>query len=836
MKLTWTNKFWQFNSSVLFSLLAASPVVAQINSDATLPHNSSVTAMPGEVIQIDGGTRAGNNVFHSFSDFSVPTGGTAFFNNATDIQNIFSRVTGSSITHIDGILRTTGNANLFLLNPNGIVFGNHAQLTIGGSFLATTASSINFADGTNFSANTFLTNSLLSVSVPVGLGFGSNPGAIRVQGTGNSINTNNTNFLFSPIIRGSTSTGLQVSPGKMLALIGGDIALEGGIMIADSGQIELGSVGEGVVSLSPNNYGWNFEYEGVSAFKDIQLSQRALADASGNGSGSIQVQGRNVSLRDGSVILIQNQGSQPANKISVNASESLELNGSSSDENVASSILTESLGSGNGGDITVFTKRLLALNGADILTRTFSSNTTAKGGDITINAIDLVKLSGFSPINYFTSNIAASTFSSANAGNVAVSTEQLTHEQGGNIGSGTFGTGNGGTVIVNASKFIELIGVEPINLAPSRIIAVTANAGNASKLIINTSRLTLRDGGRATSATLASGNAGSVTINATDSVEVTGTVPGSINPSLIDSSANISDKIIREILKLPEVPSGESGDVTINTGRLIVTNGGLVDVRNDGTGNAGKLIVNANSISLDNSGGITAATTSGSGGNITLNTQQLHLRHNSGITATAGSNGNGGNLNINANTIVALENSNITANANLGTGGNIQINTQGLFNSPSSLITASSNAGIQNQGIVNVKILGFDVNNSLTPITENLVSTEEAISGSCLASSNKQQGRFVVTGTGGVAPTPYEPLTGIYNLMEVKPLAANSSTVPTQVKPETAAWKIGDAIVEATAILRTPDGKVRLGSSPENATPESANSLVCHAEGDSPKL
>jgi len=835
MKLTWTNKIWQVNSSVLFSLLAASPVVAQINPDATLPNNSSVTPMPGNVIQIDGGTRAGDNLFHSFSEFSVATGGTAFFNNATDIQNIFSRVTGSSVTNIDGILRTTGTANLFLLNPNGIIFGNNAQLNMGGSFLATTASSINFADGTNFSANTSLSNSLLTVSVPVGLGFGSNPGAIRVQGTGDSISTRNPDFLFSPIIRGSTSTGLQVSPGKMLALIGGDIALEGGILQADSGQIELGSVGEGVVSLSPNNYGWNFEYEGVSAFKDIQLSQRALADASGNGSGSIQVQGRNVSLRDGSVILIQNQGNQPANKISVNASDSLELNGSSSDGDVDSRILTESLGSGNGGDITVFTKRLLAQNGGDIYTRTFSADRAAKGGDITINAIDLVKFSGVSPSNNSPSIIAASTSSFGKAGNVAVLTGQLILEQGGEVISGTFGAGDGGNVTVNASESIELIGVNLRSFAPSAVSAVSFNAGNAGNLIINTSRLTLRDGGRADSATLASGNAGSVTINATDSVEVTGTVPGSINPSLIDSSANITDKIVQELLKLPPVPSGESGDVTINTGRLIVTNGGLVTVRNDGSGNAGNLIVKANSISLDNSGGITAATTSGGGGNITLNTQQLQLRHNSLITATAGSNGNGGNLNINANTIVALENSNITANANLGIGGNIQINTQGLFNSPSSLITASSNAGIQNQGIVNVRTLGFDVDNSLTPITENLVSTEEAIAGSCLASSNKQQGRFIVTGAGGVASTPYEPLPGRYSVMGVKPLAANSSAVPTQVKPETAAWKIGDAIVEANSILRTPDGKVLLGSAPENATPVSTNSLVCHAEADSPK-
>ncbi len=823
MKLPWTKKFLVFQG-VLLSLLAPSPTAAQINPDTTLPHNSLMTPV-GNVLQIDGGTRAGNNLFHSFTQFNVPTGGTAFFNNALDVSNIFSRVTGGSVSNIDGILRANGTANLFILNPNGIIFGKNAQLNIGGSFLGSTASSLNFADGTEFSANTSLPNSLLTVSVPVGLGFGSNPGAIRVQGNGNSISINNS--LFLPATRGSNSTGLQVSPGKVLALIGGDIALEGGIMSAESGQIELGSVGEGVVSLSSTNSGWNFGYEGVSSFKNIQLSQRALVDASGNGNGSIQVQGRNVSLQGGSGILIQNQGNQPANQITVNASESLELNGSSPDGN--STIGTETLGSGNGGDITIFTKKLFLQNGGGILTRTFSA---AKGGELTVNAINLIKISGFSPITYLGSNISALTLSSGNAGNVAVSTEQLSIQQGGSVASSTFGTGPGGNVTVNAVQSIELIGVNPINFSPSALTAASLNAGNAGKVIINASRLVLRDGGRVDTATVASGNAGSVTINATDSVEVSGTVPGSINPSLIDSSANILDRTLQEILRLPPVPSGASGDVTINTGRLIVTNGGLVNVKNDGIGNAGNLIINANSIFLDNSGGITATNEVGSGGNITLNTQQLQLRHNSPISATAGNNGDGGNLNINANTIVAIENSNITANANLGRGGNIEIATQGLFTSPNSLITASSNAGVENQGVVNVKILGFDANNALTPIRGNLVSTEQAIAGSCIARSNKQQGRFIVTGTGGLPTTPYGFLTNRYPVIGLQPLGSNRSSIPNQGKPEIAKWHIGDPIVEAQGIVRTPDGKILLSSTPQNSTPESANSLVCHPNNE----
>jgi filamentous hemagglutinin family protein len=798
-------------SVYLWCLVTSSPVQAQISSDGTIPTNVDRS---GNVFEITGGAQAGSNLFHSFKEFSVPTGSEAFFRNTTNLNNInyiINRVTGGSISNIDGLIRENYGANFILINPSGINFGPNAQLNIGGSFLGSTASSVKFADGVEFSATNLQVRPLLTISVPVGLQFGQNPGTIRVQGTGHTFTV--ADPLFSPVTR-NTSTGLRVQPNQTLALVGGNISIEGGLLTAEGGRVELGSVAQGQVSLNPTSGGWTLGYQGAVGFKDIEMRSLALADASGSG-GSIQVQAQNISLSDGSLVLIQNQGFQPTGAIQLNATEFVKVSGTNADGKIRSSLTNETLGAGRGGDINISAKQLILEGGGTVFARTFSSGT---GGNINVNASESVQVNGVSVVNpSVSSTITSITYGSGDSGNNTVSTGRLTATGGGTIVSTTYGTGQGGAVSVNATDSIEIIGVEPEVFVPSGLFATTINAGDAGDLIVSTPKLTVRDGGRADTSTFASGSAGNVIINAPEFVQVQGTVPGSINPSLIGSSANILDQSLQETFRLPAVPSGAAQNVTINTGQLRVTDGGQVTVRNQGSGNAGNARINARSILLDNRGSITGATQSGEGGNIILETGSLQMRHASQISAQAGGTGNGGNITITGNSpadsVVLLENSKITANAFEGRGGNIQISTQGLFRCPECQITATSQLGLD--GAVQFITPDIAANQEAIDVPQEIVQPEEVVAQVCTAKREQNKSEFTITGRGGLPPRPSEPLSS-KALVSFEPSPAEniSRSMRTVEEPQTSelpppalGWYVnakGTVVLSANAPIVTP--------------------------------
>ena len=816
--------------SLWLGIFPSEVATAQIIPDRTLPLNSTVNP-DGNTLVINGGTTAGENLFHSFEHFSISASQIAQFNNALTIQNIFSRVTGQAVSHIDGLIRANGRANLFFLNPNGIIFGPQASLELGGSFLASTADRLLFADGSEYSAVNPENSSVLTVSVPIGLGLGNHPGEILVQGLGHNFKATN----FSPVTRNFNSVGLGVKPGKTLALLGGSLTLNGGILTAPEGRIELGSVESGTVKFEPTS--WTLVYEGVDSFRNIRLTERAVADASGLGGGFIQVQGRKIELDNGAVIFNQNLGLVPSGTIRLNASDSMHVSGTDPISSIPGGIRTEVLSQGSGSDILVTTPKLKLVQGGTIQTVSYSE---ANAGKISLNISDSLQVLGSSPRSpRLVSNISSITFLPGRAGNISVRTGQYKAKDGGTLLSATAGTGNSGDIHLEVSDAVELIGFEPNLFTPSSISSSTAGSGKAGNVTLNTSRLRLENGGRIDSSTVASGSAGSLLLNASESIEIKGVIPNSRSSSSIVSSANLVEVVFRESFELPPEASltGKSGDVTINTGQLLVLDGAGVSVTNEGSGDAGVLQINAPLIWLEGAGSLSAATLSGEGGNITISSKDIRLGGGSEISAAAGGLGNGGNIFIDTDTLVVLEGSQISANAFQGTGGNIQISALGVFVSPERSITASSELGID--GTVEINTPETNLQKELEQLSANLIPTEEMIAKSCFTRRNQHRGTFVNTGTGGLPITPETAINEFPVLDEAqtsprvnaKPLMEDGT--PESPQPErvwissVAPWKPGEPMIQGQKIIRTTDGRTLLvaAASPEDV--QSAQYLIC---------
>jgi filamentous hemagglutinin family protein len=796
-------------SIAFFCLVAVSPARGEIVPDSTMPVNSSIMKNGG-IFQIDGGTQTGGNLFHSFQRFDVPTGGEAFFNNASNIDNILTRVTGGSVSNIDGILRANGNANLFLMNPNGIIFGSNASLKIGGSFFGSTASSIKFADGSEFSAINPSINPqakpLLTVSVPVGLQFAGTPGRITVNGLGHQLSTKDS---FSRIEGYTSNTGLRVKPGKTLSLAGGKIDLNGGVLTAEGGKIELGSVGTaGLVGLNSANNGLGLDYSGVGSFGDIQLSQKAFLDASGNNAGSIQVQGKDISLSEGSVFFIKNDGTQKMGGITVR-SESLEIKDYLPTTKIRSGLFTETSKTGDASDITVSTGKLIVRDGGTIFSRTYG---TGGSGQINLNATELLQLKNVSPLATDTfSTIDSTTFGTGKGGDIFISTPKLSVLKSGLLSTGTFGRGLGGNMTVNADQ-IEVVGKAPNVSGASGIATATRGVGNAGNLTLNTQILRLLDGGRLSTASFSSARAGDITVNASKLVEVNGFVEASASQServlsQIRSDVSSPNPFFIRLLGLPRDPSGNSGNVNINTPNLQITNEAKVSVSNQGSrGNAGDIKVNAGLVSLENEGNLIADSKSGSGGNIFVQSQDLRLRNRSNITTNANGSGTGGDIEINTETLAALGNSSITANSLSGFGGKVTINATGVFVSPNSKITATSAKGSSFNGTVNINSPDVDTSASKAELPAQPVDTSNQITSRCSASSGNN---FVVSGNGGLPQNPTATLTRQTLWSDLRTINTQGNSSPVNIS-QTITPNNPVPMVEASGWVMDKSGQVSL--------------------------
>ncbi|AKG20330.1 two-partner secretion domain-containing protein [Calothrix sp. 336/3] len=791
------------------------PVVAQVASDGT---TKTIVNPNSNIFTIINGTAKGNNLFHSFSNFSVPTNGSAIFDlvNTPDITTIFSRVTGGNISNIDGLIKTINNnpnnaVSLFLMNPNGIIFGQNAKLDISGSFVGTTANSIKFADGVEFSAVNATANPLLTMSVPIGLQMGNNPTPITFQGTGHALTTTNT---LAPITYNPSTSELRVKPGKTLAMVGGNLNLTGATLNAPQGRVELGSLGGvGLVSLNPISQGYQLSYQNGQSFADIRLTQKsllnigALPNVGAFNAGSVQLQGKHVQISDGSIIFSKNLGNVSGGKIFLQASEGIDISGTTANAQIRSGIRSEGLNTGKSSSIHIITPNLTISQGAGINSNAFG---LAASGDIQIDS-GTVKLSGFSAINPAgVTTITTSSRTPKPAGNLSINSNNLLVSQGAAISSITFATGSTGQVTIR-SKNTTVTGDNPAGLY-SNISAITYGTGNAQTVTLDTNRLQILNGGVVATTSFLIGKAGNLNINATESILIDGR--SRANNSSINSAVIFPPALIQKLFNLPNVLSANAGTVNITTPTLKLSNGGAVSVTNQGTGDGGNIKISANKIFFDAQGSIQAQTASGEGGNMTLQVSDLLLlRHNSLISATSAGNGNGGNININTPILAGLENSDIVANAFKGKGGNIEITTEGIIGlefrdtlTPrtdlTNDITASSQFNIN--GNVEINNVGVDPNSGLIELPANLSDSSQQIASGC--DDVNQGSSFVATGRGGIPENPNQDVRTDRPWVDIRNISTYRKAQPAQAKilpsPET--------LVQATSWRRNAQGKVEL--------------------------
>ncbi|MEQ8753540.1 MAG: S-layer family protein [Coleofasciculus sp. G1-WW12-02] len=843
--------------------------VAQIMPDTTWGAEQSVVekgGIDGAIVDLitQGATR-GANRFHSFEQFDITEGESVYFDSPQGIENIFSRVRGNDASYILGTLGVNGGANLFFINPNGIIFGESAKLHVEGSFVATTANGIQFGERGFFSTTqSEVPSPLLTVNPSAFLFNQITPGRIESR-----------SVAFSGVDPfGFPFFGLRVPDGKSLLLVGGEILIDGqmfeleeeifgGGLNALEGRVELAAVaGSGTVGLTVDGNSLSLNVPPEILRADIELTNGALVITSSEAGGDIQVWGKEITLTDFSTISSSSFGAGKSGTIVVNASELVQASG------VNSGFFTTGEATGDGGEVMITTPVLQLWDGAQIATATFGAG---NAGNVVVNASELVQVSD--NIDKVASGLRTDTFGEGDAGDLTINTPVLLIENGAVIASGTSSnsTGNGGTLTVNASTLVQLSSEE--GQLPSLLTTQTEGQGNGGNLTINTPKLVVTDGSQVSAETFDSGIGGLIAVNA-NTVEVTRggqlrtTTEGSNNAGNIslqvEESVTITGDDSGFFANTTKYSSGNGGSIFIDPPIVVIQDGAEIATESKGTGEAGDIEIQANFLSLDTNARISAETATNNGGDITLLIDDiLLLRRGSRISATAGTagqaepRGDGGNITIESDFIVAVpnENSDITADSFSGEGGRIRLKTQGLFNlvirsreeletllepdDPLELkaaelqsndITAISQTVPQLSQIPTLILLGLDPAQGLVELPAELVDVTRLIEQSLCAAA--QGSEFIITGRGGLPKPPNQVLdadatwedwriTTVGESTEVQQSNQNSYQEVTENKP--------NKFVEAQGWFKDANGTIILTAEPTVVTPHATGlpSFTC---------
>ena len=702
---------------LLTCAVAAHGEVVFTGTNATLSGDMAISAAQG--------TTRGANLFHSFSVFNVLGGESAQFQGPGGIRNVISRVTGgtSDITGlksslIDGPLSVAiPGANFYFINPNGVVIGANASLQVSGSVYISTADSLRLADGGVFHADPSK-DSVLTTADPVAFGFlSARPAPITLEGP----------WLGPPY------TPAPVPPGKTFALIGGDITIREGIyggaaIVAPGAKVSLASVasaGEAAIGTGA------VDVTGFSALGSILISGGSFINVGDSGdqfgffgdgaSGSIFIRGGQLTLAPGG-LLAQTFGDTHGGLIDIAVRGDMSA-GTDPVSGIISALLAGSHGGlGRGPDVLLDVGGTLRIaDGSFLISESYGPGAA---GDIRIRA-GAIEVRGQGPGSF--TGISADNYADAAGPSLSITTGSLQLLNGGFAGTRNFGPGTGGALSIGADSILASGAIDPVSGAGVVTLSLSTETvgGAAGAMNITTRLLTLSDGARISSSTGGPGNAGDLTIHASERIDISGGLSGIFTATAAG-------------------PAGNAGALTVTT-PLLVMGGGVIDSTTVGDGNAGSVLVRVDNMQLrdgaqirsfsggfdeSNNGalvvgsgragnvsiiasaevsisgssgarpsGLLAETRgSGAGGDVGVQASVLRLYDGGTISSSSLGDGRAGNIDIHLTDSLDMRGGSIATRALSSDGGNITVNAPRLIRLVDSKITTSVESGVGGGG------------------------------------------------------------------------------------------------------------------------------------------
>lgn len=688
-------------SILIFVLSSAFFLHADVTLDGTLGGPQLSLTGPDFQIEAEYGKTIGTNLFHSFGEFSIENSQSAVFSGPADIKNIVGRVTGGSISSIDGhITSDMPLANLYLLNPSGFLFGPNASLAVNGSFHVSTADYLSLGNEGVFYADPIKT-SILHVDPPTAFGFlSASPEGITVQ-----------------------DTTLTVGEGKTVSIIGGDLEFIGkevlsrSQVIAPGGRIDIVSVsspGEVIPDYSIETPG--LSTESCDTLGSIKMDY-ANINAGGNGGGTIFIRGGSLVV-DTSYIYASTQGNSGTtggNGIDINISGDMILDNPYGNEctigtNVFGYYYDESgqpvTVQEDSGGIRISADHLELKNGASIRSVAFLGS-AGGSGDIVLNTNTLLIENS--------ATIQAGTGGSEDSGNILINTGTIDIRDNGFVWTNAFGgTGNSGGIDITADHVF--LSNERYPGASTGIVTQTywsgyqnypGSAGNAGNITLKTNHFEMLPSTQINSATYYLGQGGNIDIAIAEKGSITGmknVTTGIIASAGSQWAANKGGNInitagelqldSHASITAATYSTTDSGNITLeDVGTLEINNGSYIStIALFGTGgSAGDVFVHADNIRMSglestpepfttDFNGITSSSGYGNSnsGTIIIETDNIHMDNRSTITSTSYSSGEGGRIAIeahgNTGLIELLNGSGISASAfGTGYGGQVEI-------------------------------------------------------------------------------------------------------------------------------------------------------------------